>query len=91
MNTARVRVVVEGLVQGVWYRASCKKMAQEIGLRGWVRNLPGGKVEAVFEGDRDKLKEAVSWCCKGPPGARVDHCDSLWEPPAGEKIFEIRY
>lgn len=91
MNTARVRVIIGGLVQGVWFRASCKKMAVDLKLTGWVKNLPDGEVEAVFEGDREKLEEALTWCRKGPSGARVEHCDCIWDRPSGETSFEIRY
>jgi acylphosphatase len=67
----RVHLVISGIVQGVWYRASTKVMAEQLGLTGWVKNRPDGCVEAVFEGDEQKVKEMVAWCWKGPPNAKV--------------------
>lgn len=67
----QVHVVVSGKVQGVWYRASTKKKAEELRLTGWVRNMPEGAVEAVFEGDATKVDEMIAWCWIGPPLARV--------------------
>ncbi len=92
MDKGRVHVRIEGYVQGVFFRASTQDMAEGLGLRGWVRNLPDGSVEAVFEGPKDLLKEAVNWCRKGPPGARVIHVDEKWLDYSGEfDGFEIRY
>ncbi|HWR73312.1 MAG TPA: acylphosphatase [Nitrospirota bacterium] len=92
MDTLRAHVIVHGLVQGVWFRASTKEEALRIGVGGWVRNLPDGSVEAVFEGDKKKVEEIVDWCHKGPPGARVSTVDITWETPRNEFArFEIRY
>ena len=91
MDTARARVVVAGRVQGVWFRASTRDVAEGLGLAGWVRNLPTGEVEAVFEGPRDRVDRAVAWCRTGPPSARVDRCEVMWEPPQGEPPFRVRY
>ncbi len=67
-------------------------MASRYGLTGWVRNLPDGNVEAVFEGPMDKLKQAVQWCHKGPPGATVLNVDETWLDYTGEfNGFEIKY
>lgn len=63
--------MISGKVQGVWYRASTKKKAEELGLTGWVKNMSDGNVEAVFEGDAVKVDEMISWCWIGPPLARV--------------------
>ncbi|GAB4271462.1 MAG: acylphosphatase [Deferrisomatales bacterium] len=87
----RARVVVGGRVQGVWFRASTQETAQSLGLRGWVRNLPSGEVEAVFEGPADRVERALAWCRRGPPAARVTSCQVAWEPPRGEGPFRIRY
>jgi len=88
----RARVVIHGLVQGVWFRASTKDEAQRLGLAGWVRNLPDGSVEAVFEGPKKKVEEIVGWCHRGPSGAEVIKVDIAWEPLAHEiGNFEIRY
>jgi len=63
-----------------------------LGVTGWVRNLPDGRVEAVFEGDKAKVEEMINWAKKGPPGAIVNHLDLTWEEYKGEfNNFEIRY
>ena len=88
----RAHVTVHGLVQGVWFRASTKDEADRLGVSGWVRNLPDGSVEAVFEGDRKKVEEIVGWCHRGPSGAKVHKVDIVWEPYAREfDHFDIRY
>ena len=87
-----VHVHIEGYVQGVFFRASTRDIAERLRLKGWVMNLPDGSVEAVFEGPMDLLKEAVRWCHKGPPGASVTNVDEKWLDYSGEfKGFEIRY
>lgn len=92
METLRAHVIVHGLVQGVWFRASARDEAVRIGVGGWVRNLPDGAVEAVFEGEKKKVEELVGWCHRGPSGARVSKVDITWESYRGEfKKFEIRY
>lgn len=68
----RARVVFEGLVQGVFFRANAQKCARSMGLTGWVRNRPDGSVEAVFEGEEGAVDRAVEWCATGQPHARVD-------------------
>ena len=68
----RVRVIVSGLVQGVFYRATCARLARDRGLAGSVRNRPDGRVEAVFEGPDDAVGSMVEWCRHGPDLASVD-------------------
>lgn len=85
----RVRVRLSGRVQGVFFRASCAERADELGLGGWIRNVPGRGVEAVFEGTESAVAEMVSWCREGPPLARVDRIDVVDEVPAGESGFHI--
>lgn len=88
----RAHLYIEGLVQGVFYRAFVRELALRTGLRGWVRNLPDGRVEAVFEGAEEDIESAVRECRKGPPAARVTNVDVTWEPYKGEfRDFEIRY
>ena len=89
-DLVRARFIVTGRVQGVWFRASTQETAQELKLHGWVRNLPDGEVEGVFEGPRDAVEKALNWCRRGPPAARVEFCDVIWESPEGEGSFEIR-
>lgn len=90
MEQVRARVVVSGRVQGVYFRDSARREAQRRGLRGWVRNLPDGCVEAVFEGRPQDVAALVSWCHHGPPSARVAHVEVANEPPTGTlQSFEI--
>jgi len=88
----RAHVVIHGLVQGVFFRASTREEAFRLGVGGWVRNLPDGSVEALFEGEKKKVEEIVGWCYKGPPGARVLKVDLQWESYKGEfTLFDVRY
>lgn len=66
-----VHVVISGRVQGVWFRASTKQKAEQLGLTGWVKNTVDGNVEAIFEGDEPTVNEMIAWCRKGPPLAQV--------------------
>lgn len=66
------RVVVIGLVQGVAYRQSTQMKARQLGVGGWVRNLPDGSVEGWFEGDEENVQALIDWCKQGPSMARVD-------------------
>ena len=66
-DKARVHVVIEGRVQGVFFRASTRDEARARGLTGWARNLPDGRVEALFEGDKRVVENMLAWCRKGPP------------------------
>ena len=92
MEKSRAHLVIKGLVQGVFYRASTQETAMNLGLKGWVRNLPDGSVEAVFEGPAEKVKEAVEWCYKGPPGSSVLEIDEKWSAFTGEfRNFGVKY
>lgn len=82
----RVHVWVSGRVQGVWYRASAVEVAESLGLRGWARNLPDGRVEILAEGDEKSLKQFINWCHEGPPLAIVDEVKVIWEKYRGEFI-----
>ncbi|HSA59721.1 MAG TPA: acylphosphatase [bacterium] len=79
MTKARVHVLISGRVQGVCFRMYAEEEAQRRGLTGWVRNLPSGQVEALFEGEKTAVEEIVVWCRRGPPAARVDKIDENWE------------
>jgi acylphosphatase len=83
----RLRVVVDGMVQGVGFRASCARRAAQAGLGGWVRNLPDGRVEALFDGPRDAVDALVAWCRQGPPMARVTQVTVVDEPPATKAVL----
>ncbi len=88
----RVHIWVSGKVQGVWYRASTVEEARRLGLTGWVRNLPDGRVEIVAEGPKERLEELIAWCHEGPPLAVVDRVDVVWETATGEfPDFSIAY
>jgi acylphosphatase len=82
--------VVHGQVHGVGFRVACARRAGEAQLGGWVRNLPDGTVEAVFEGAPGAVESLTAWCDKGPPMARVRRVDTFDEPPVGEEGFAIR-
>ena len=90
MAEARTRVVVDGRVQGVWFRQSTLRAATQAGVTGWVRNLPGGEVEAVFEGPAEKVASAVEWCRRGPEHAFVASVQSSPRSPRALSGFEIR-
>ena len=88
----RAHVVVSGRVQGVFFRAEAQEKAKELGVFGWVKNLAEGRVEAVFEGERDKVEQLLKWAKKGPPGAIVNDLNVVWEEYQAEfSNFEIRY
>lgn len=92
MDKRRVRVRIKGRVQGVFFRAYTRDAAIEEGVAGWVKNLPDGRVEAVFEGDSDKVERMVAWCSEGSPLSRVDRVESQEEVYEGEHDgFEITY
>jgi acylphosphatase len=90
VSDARARVVIRGRVQGVFFRAETRDRARSLGLRGWVRNVPDGTVEAVFEGERERIESLLVWCRRGPALADVDDVEVQWEPPAGEVGFAAR-
>jgi len=85
----RVRVTASGRVQGVFYRATCARLARGRGLAGYVRNLPDGRVEAVFEGPDDAVAEMVAWSRDGPELADVDRLEVADEAPVGDTGFRV--
>jgi len=90
--TTRARVLVTGRVQGVFFRQSTREMAEGLGLCGWVRNQPDGSVEALFEGEKNLVEQAIAWCRQGPPRAAVDELTMEWlDGPAECAGFAIRY
>jgi acylphosphatase len=92
MEQKRVHVWIRGRVQGVFFRASTREAAVRAEVFGWVRNLPDGRVEAVFEGDADRVDRMVTWCETGNPVSRVDAVELVEEPFEGEfGEFIIRY
>jgi acylphosphatase len=86
----RAELVIEGRVQGVFYRASAQQEAMSLGLTGEIRNLPGGEVEAIVEGPKERVEEFIAWCRRGPPAARVEQVRVKWSPPRGEfRAFKV--
>ena len=92
MDKMRAHVLINGRVQGVFYRAFTRELASALGLSGWVRNLRDGGVEAIFEGDKRTIEQAIQQCYSGPPGSRVTNIDVTWEVYTGaESGFSVRY
>lgn len=88
----RVHIFVSGLVQGVFFRANTREKARELGLTGWVKNLPDRRVEAVFEGERGNVQKMIEWVKKGPSNAKVDGFKADFEEYTGEfDNFEVKY
>jgi acylphosphatase len=88
----RYHVRISGRVQGVFFRANTWKTARSLGLTGWVRNLPDGRVETVFEGESKNAEAMLAWCRTGMPPAIVDHIDAIEESAAGNFTgFDIVY
>jgi acylphosphatase len=85
----RAHVRIRGRVQGVFFRAEARTRAESLGLAGWVRNCPDGTVEAVFEGEPQRVETIVEWCRRGPSGAYVESVDLAEEEPAGERGFRV--
>ncbi len=92
METERLHVWIEGWVQGVGFRYATQSQAEALRLAGWVRNLPDGRVEAVFEGTRPILETMLAWCSQGPSGASVKQVEHHWEEGAPRHThFAIRF
>lgn len=91
MAFKRYHMVVSGEVQGVWYRASTETEATRLGLTGYVRNLPDGRVEVVAEGAQEQLDQLELWCHQGPPRARVQSVELHVQEATGEFVgFSVR-
>jgi len=87
----RLHLKIYGLVQGVNFRTGARRKAHELGLAGWVKNMPDGTVETVAEGEEVMLEEYKKWCQKGPSAAVVDKVQEKWEEPTGEfKGFGVK-
>jgi len=84
MANKRVRLIIKGRVQGVWFRDSTRTEARRLGVQGWVRNLANGNVEVLAEADESPLKNLVDYCYKGPRHAMVDSVEEFWEEWQGE-------
>jgi acylphosphatase len=92
MEQARAHVIVEGRVQGVFFRHHTQEMAYQLGLKGWVKNRRDGRVEAVFEGESEKVNQIIQWCHQGPPEARVTKVQVDWKEHTGTfNDFSVTY
>jgi acylphosphatase len=92
MANVRAHVFVSGLVQGVFFRQKTKQQAESLEVRGWVRNLEDGRVEAVFEGEEADVNALVDFCKKVPGGAQVTNVAVEFEKPSGEfRNFNVAY
>ena len=92
MEKVRARVIIEGTVQGVFFRHHTAQTARRLGVRGWIKNRREGSVEAVFEGDKDTVDQIVQWCHRGPSEARVTEVHLFWEDFLGEfEDFSVTY
>ncbi|MGD9363394.1 MAG: acylphosphatase, partial [Desulfobacterales bacterium] len=83
-DKVRVHAIISGRVQGVFFRMETKQAADRLGVFGWVRNRRDGTVEALFEGDRDRVDAVLEWCKEGPGHAQVSDIKLDWEDYAGE-------
>jgi len=84
MERVRARVIIEGRVQGVFFRHHTQEMAFRLGVKGWVKNRRDGGVEAIFEGDQERVDQIIQWCRRGPSEARVKNVSVTWESYTGE-------
>jgi len=90
-DKAQVRITVDGRVQGVFFRAATAQEARGLGLSGWVRNLPDGRVEILAEGGRRNLEMLLAWAHQGPPAARVTDVEVEWSEYVGKLLdFKAR-
>jgi acylphosphatase len=88
----RAHVMITGRVQGVYYRSYTVDMARALGIKGWVRNTMGGRVEALFEGEEQAVQEMVEWCWTGSPSSRVEGVEVTWGEATGEfESFSVTY
>ena len=89
---ARAHVVISDRVQGVFFRSETKHNADRHDVKGWIRNLPDGRVEAVFEGEKEAVETLIDFCKHGPHVAQVTNVDFTWEDYTGEfDRFKIKY
>ena len=92
MDNIRRHLIIQGRVQGVWFRDSTRREANRLGVFGWVRNRVDGTVEIIAEGREDKIQELISWCHKGPPSANVASVHMKEETWVGEfSSFDISF
>lgn len=92
IDNKRMHLIIEGRVQGVWFRESTRRQAVSLGVSGWVKNRPEGTVEALLEGPEDAVLRLVAWCGKGPSAAGVTKIHKTEETWRGEfDTFDVLY
>lgn len=92
MAKVRVRLMVEGRVQGVYYRSYAEEEARRLGVTGWIRNRRDGRVEMLLEAEERDVKAMIDWSRQGSPLSRVDNVEVAWEPYAGDlSDFRVTY
>ncbi|MGH9196336.1 MAG: acylphosphatase [Acidimicrobiia bacterium] len=89
-SPVRAHVWISGRVQGVFFRMEARDRAQSRRIDGWAKNLPDGRVEAVFEGEKDNVESMIRWCHEGPSLALVESVEVAWEEPQDERGFHAR-
>lgn len=88
----KAHVYIGGRVQGVFFRSETQDEAVRRNVLGWVKNLPDGRVEAIFEGEKEDIEKVIEFCKRGPSGAKVTKVDVQWQNFTGEfKDFRIKY
>ena len=88
----RAHVFVSGRVQGIFFRQNTQKKAKKLAVTGWVKNLSDGRVEAIFEGEKERVEEMIKWARRGPILAKVNDLQVEWQEYQGEfNGFEIRF
>jgi acylphosphatase len=90
MSTVSRTIRVSGKVQGVFFRASTKNKADELNIKGFVRNEPDGSVYIEAEGEETNMGQFIAWCWEGPRGARVETCDTREVPVQGFADFVVK-
>jgi acylphosphatase len=92
MEKTRAHILISGRVQGVFFRASTERADQERGISGWVMNTRDGRVEAVLEGEKEKVEDMIHWCHQGSPHSRVTEVSVDWKEYTGEfGDFSVSY
>ena len=84
MAQKRIHLIIRGRVQDVFFRASARREARQLGLTGWIRNRTDGSVEATVEGEEERVKEFLAWAQHGPSTARVENVETRWRSYTGE-------
>ena len=91
-SKARAHIFISGKVQGVFLRYNTSREAKKLGITGWIWNLPDGRVEAVFEGEKDKIEKIIEWIRQSPTFTKIEKVEVKWEKPKNEfKDFRMIY